>query len=183
MLFQDNIPNEIYLQIFKWFTADTLQNALSINKTFNDIVDSNYIWKKVYNNTIPNKFINWGSDDFKLLLKANLAILKHTSWFKRQMFIRFLYDNIIANEFAKPIKCQLLIDSFMKYSNGKFSTLPTSWYWNNLEECDNKNIINKMLTIAQSCDCILSEYNGKYINWNFPDKNGYINGIEFMNSV
>lgn len=172
----ETLPNEIYYTLFGFFSANTFQNAMLVNKQFNEFTCDQSIWKCVYKNTIPSKFISWGKSDFRQLLKENLSILKHTRWFQRQMFLEFVNMKITPNPFAM-IDTQVLTNEFYKYSNGKFDTLPSGWYWEPLTNME-PNQREKLIKLAKSSECVKLVNDNLYLNWDFPKDDKIIHGFQ-----
>ena len=178
----EHIPEELYYNIFKFFTADTLRNCLLVSKRFGMCLDNTFVWDKVYHNTIPSKFVNYGDLNYKTLLKTHLSLLRHTEWFKRKMFIEFMYNCIYidTNDTNRSLSLCKLKYEFEKYSKGKFTTMPNGWYWDSLEDSE-QCVRDKFMDMCEVCDYIICEYDGKYIHWNFPRDIEYIQGIQLKN--
>ena len=162
----NNLSDDMYISIFSFLTADSMKNILQVNSNLRKISNTQYIWNKVYKNTIPDKFINYGHNDFRNLLHQHLKILKHTEWFKRQLFLQFVFEKVDIDE-NENTSISELTSKFQKYSNNKFNSLPNTHYWDNLED-GHKEKIDKMLFLSNTIHCINTEYNGKYVHWEFP---------------
>ena len=172
------LPNELYFEIFKFFTADTMKCALLVNKEFKSVCCTKYIWYNVYKNTIPSKFITYEKDDFRTMLKHHLSLLHHTEWFKRQRFLDFVYNKLCLDS-QSSITQKQLVEAFQKYSNNQFNQIPRTWYWDSLDG-KNEHKAQKLLFMASNSKYVNSE-NNKYIHWNFPyDENGIITGFRLV---
>lgn len=170
-----NIPDELYYNIVKFFTADSLQNGFQVSHKWLYLLDIEYVWNKVYHNTIPSKFINYGNQNYKILLKGHLSLLKHSQWFQRQAFIEFMHNNIHIDT-TKYTTMNELKYKFQYYSKGKFKTVPNGWYWDSLEH-KSREVKQNFKNMSKSCKYVLCEYDGKYVHWNFPRDNDKIYGI------
>lgn len=167
------IPQELYFAIFKFFTASTVKNTMLVNKEFKHVCQSKFIWEKVYNNTIPRKFVNYNEDDFRLLLKRHLLILYHTEWFKRQLFLNFVYERVNVKDNNKVAPSELNAE-FCKYSNHQYNSIPSTWYWDSLENEQHQHKSTKFMGLAQASEFIKYEYNGSYIHWEFPTQDEFM---------
>lgn len=177
----NTLPHELFYVIFKNVTAETLQSLLCVNHSFRNVANTNYIWNKVYTNTIPDKFINWNKNDFRSLLKQHLSILRHTQWFKRQLFLQFINDMIIPNPFSQ-MKRKTLVDAFFHYSNEKFDTLPSSWYWEKIED-EHLDKSNKLVLLSNASNQVKIAH-GSYIHWDFPiNDQAIIEGFQLKNDI
>ena len=175
----NTIPTDIYFNIFKHFGAETLGNAMLVSSEFNQVCTDKYIWNKAYHNTIPEKFINYGEDDFRLLLRKHLSILKHTEWFKRRLFMNFVYLKVRLNP-ASQVTAKEFREAFFVFSDGKFDSLPHNWYWECLDN-ESPDKANKLVEIAKQNEYVKHQYNGNYIHWDFPrDDDTIIKGLEIM---
>ena len=169
------LPSELYVNIFRFFTANTMKSALLVNKEFKSICFTKYIWYNVYKNTIPSKFITYEKDDFRTMLKYHLSLLHHTEWFKRQMFLDFVYNKLYLDS-QSSITQEQLIKAFQKYSNNQFNQIPRTWYWDSLDG-KHEHKAQKLLLMASTTKYVNSE-NDKYIHWNFPyNEDGVILGF------
>ena len=128
----NDLPDDTILNIFKHFTADSMNSILHVNIRFQSVANTSDIWKHVYKNTIPHRFIDTGIDDHKFLLQTQLSVLKSTDWFKRKLFLRFITEKIYV-DITKTVTMNELYNSFTLYSNGKFNSFPQSWYWDFIE--------------------------------------------------
>ena len=158
----NDFSDDVYVSIFKFLTADSMKNILQVNSNFRKISNTQYIWNRVYKNTIPDKFINYGHSDFRTLLHQHLQILKHTEWFKRRLFLQFIFEKVGFAE-DKSTSILEITNEFQKYSNNKYYSIPNTYYWDNLED-GHREKIDKMLFLSKRIHCINTEYNGKYIS-------------------
>lgn len=173
------LSDDMYVSIFSFLTADSMKNILQVNSNFRKLSNTQFVWNKVYKNTIPEKFINYGHSDFRNLLHQHLQILKHTEWFKRQLFLQFVFENVEINENQKTSITELTSE-FQKYSNNKFHSLPNTYYWDNLED-GHKEKINKISTLSKNIKCINIEH-GKYVHWGFSKcSDNVINNLMLKN--
>ena len=174
-----SLPEDVLISIFKNFTASTLKSAMLVNKTFKNTSQYKITWNAVYENTIPSKFITYNNKNFRELLKQHLSILRHTEWFKRQLFLNFAFECIEYDE-NSTITLASLIDAFKEYSKGKFDSIPKSWYWESLSG-KHQHKTDKLMKIAHSSEYVNYEYNGSYIHWNFPcDKESKLKGFKLQ---
>lgn len=171
----NEFPEDIHENIFQFLTADSMKNTLLVNTRFRNIADTQYIWNKVYKNTIPEKFIDYGHSDFRNLLHQHLRVLKHTEWFKRQLFLKFVFEKVVIDENAYT-RVSELTTQFQKYSNNKFCSIPNTYYWDNLEDGHNEKV-SKMILLSKSSEYIDTRYNGKYIHWVFPKTDEIIHNL------
>ena len=156
-----------------------MKSTLLVNTSFRNTANTQYIWNKVYKNTIPDKFIDYGHSDFRNLLYQHLQILKHTEWFKRQLFLKFIFEKVDIDE-NNSTSISELTTQFQKYSNNKFCSIPNTYYWDNLEDGHSEKI-KKMTLLSKNSKYINTMYNGKYVHWEFPQTNNIIHNLMLKN--
>ena len=177
----DIVSDDIVERIFFFFSANTLNNAILVNKNLKCISDNNFIWERVYNNTIPAKFISDEKKlnmDFKLLLNNHLAALKRTEWFKRQLFMLFIYEHMEVN-YSSTTTTRDITTAFVTYSKNIFSTIPTSIYMEPLCTTEHQHKKRKYELLSSITHCI--NVSNSYLHWSFPhDKNERIMNVEIV---